>query len=97
MRDSGIETMASASGRYHHAHSPAAEDTVVLLGMRQSDSLAIIGNSGGVTLRKAAAQKKRGPARHSANAQYLESVVNHSDAQPLRANALDHLTADALH
>lgn len=29
--------------------------------------------------------------------QYLESAVNHSDAQPLRASALDHLTVDALH
>lgn len=29
--------------------------------------------------------------------QHFESVVNHSDAQQLKAIALDHLTADALH
>lgn len=97
VRDSGIATMASANGSYHDAHSPAAEDTVVSLGIRQSDSPAIIGNSDGVTLRKTGAQKKRGPASHVANTQYLESAINHSDAHPLRANALDHVTADALH
>lgn len=91
LRDSGIATMASAS-RYHDA-----EDTVDSLGMRQSDSPAVIGNSDGVTFRKTGAQKKRGPASHVANSQYLESAVNHSGAHPLRANALDHLTTDALH
>lgn len=30
------------------------------------------------------------------NAQYLETVVNHRDAQPLRTNALYHLPTDAL-
>lgn len=56
----GIETMASASGRHHDAHSPAAEDTVVSLGIRQSDSLAIIGNSDEVTLGKSERKKGEG-------------------------------------
>lgn len=97
VHNSGIETMASASGRYHDAHSPAAEDTVVSLGMRQSDSPAIIGNLDGVTLRKARVQNKTGYVKHSANTQYLESAVNHYNGQSLRASGLDHLMADAQH
>lgn len=60
VRDSGIATMASANGSYHDAHSPAAEDTVVSLGMRQSDSPAIIGNSDGVTKEKPERKRRRG-------------------------------------
>lgn len=62
MHNSGIEKIASASGssRYHDAHSPGAEDTVVLLSMGQSDNPAIIGYSDEVTPRKVGAQNREG-------------------------------------
>lgn len=52
VHDSCIVTMASANCGNHNARSAAAEDTIGLFGMRQSNNPAIIGISDNVTLRK---------------------------------------------